>query len=391
MKFYISSLERILQKLCVIFMIFLSVFVFVACGSTHISKDEAFKVISSLLNEDKFEQTKDFTINKIEKITQKNGNTERNSEINTNVFVNEIDGKKIGQVALNGNAIVYKDDSGLNIENNTNFDISFKVAQIGSSYCFVNENLQQKQIVNYQSYLNWVDFQTLLDIKIITPSDIEANYQEPAKFEIKSENNIEAEPVLTGENIIDAYVSCQKNENDSYEYGVVIEFDAEGAQKFYELTTAQQGNSIYIFINDELFSAPTVNSAISSGATFISGGMNSYEEAEEFALQILSSQQDFRVTTDFIKLNNNDYNFNILINNDISVSEHKNIRYYYEFRNGSLTKYIYEERYVEQNNEKTVYEEYNIKYSANKVDIPDDISNYTEKSFDIDLGDFLSS
>ena len=118
----------------------------------------------------------------------------------------------------------------------------------------------------------------------------------PATLEFKSENSADAEAELTGQNVTNAYASYQPTSDGSYEYGVVIEFNAEGAQKFYELTSAQQGNSIYIYINGELFSAPTVNSAISGGTTFISGSMNSQSEAEDFALQILSGTFSVNLT-----------------------------------------------------------------------------------------------
>jgi len=113
----------------------------------------------------------------------------------------------------------------------------------------------------------------------------------PASLEFKAEEDSDGhihEAVLTGENIVKAYASQQQTSSGSYEYGVSIEFDAEGAQAFYKLTQEQTGNKIYIYRNGELFSAPTVNEAIAGGKTFISGSMDTYQDAEEFATQILS-------------------------------------------------------------------------------------------------------
>ena len=114
---------------------------------------------------------------------------------------------------------------------------------------------------------------------------------QPASLEFKAEEDTDGhihEAVLTGENIVNAYASQQQTSSGTYEYGVSIEFDAEGAQAFYELTKQQTGSQIYIYRNGELFSAPTVNEAISGGKTFISGSMDTMQEAEEFATQILS-------------------------------------------------------------------------------------------------------
>ena len=114
---------------------------------------------------------------------------------------------------------------------------------------------------------------------------------QPASLAFKAEEDTEDtihEAILTGDNIKRAYASQQQTSDGNFEYGVSIEFDAVGAQKFFELTTEKVGDKIYIYRNGELFSAPTVNSAIAGGKTFISGSMDTYEEAENFATQILS-------------------------------------------------------------------------------------------------------
>ncbi len=116
---------------------------------------------------------------------------------------------------------------------------------------------------------------------------------QPASLEFKAAEDTDGvvnEAILTGEHILNAYASQQQTESGSFEYGVTIEFNAEGAQLFYDLTKQQHdaGGSIYIYRNGELFSAPTVQAAIAGGKTFISGSMDSYEAAEEFATQILS-------------------------------------------------------------------------------------------------------
>ena len=129
------------------------------------------------------------------------------------------------------------------------------------------------------------------------------------KAEQDTDDNI-YDAVITSENIADVYVAQQQTSDGIYEYGVIIEFDAEGTQAFYELTQQNTGGSIYIYINGKLFSAPTVNYAILGGKVFISGGMDTYEDADLFAQQIekaisyrTTENQAFSQSTEFLNEN----------------------------------------------------------------------------------------
>ena len=111
----------------------------------------------------------------------------------------------------------------------------------------------------------------------------------PAKLEIKSVQDDNAEAELTGEHI----KSVQAGADNSGQYGVRIKFNKEGSSIFYNLTknAYDNGSSIYIYIGGELFSSPTVKDGpISGGETFISGGEDgmTYQEAEDFATKISS-------------------------------------------------------------------------------------------------------
>lgn len=63
---------------------------------------------------------------------------------------------------------------------------------------------------------------------------------------------------------------------------VTIQFNPEGAQLFAELTEANIGKQIAIFVGGELISAPVVNTKITGGEAIIQGQF-SIEEAEELA------------------------------------------------------------------------------------------------------------
>lgn len=124
----------------------------------------------------------------------------------------------------------------------------------------------------------------------------------PAELEFRASETGEAE--LTGKNISDVYASYQQSSSGSPEYGVVIKFDAEGSTKFFNLTKQQaeaSDNYIYIYAvygdgTEELVSKASVSEGIAGGSTFISGSMNSQEEAESFALQIMSGTFSVNLT-----------------------------------------------------------------------------------------------
>jgi len=73
---------------------------------------------------------------------------------------------------------------------------------------------------------------------------------------------------------------------------VSLQFTNEGAQKFADATRANIGQPLMIFMDDELISAPNVNSVITDGSAQISGNF-SRESAELLASQIRSGSLPF--------------------------------------------------------------------------------------------------
>ena len=55
-------------------------------------------------------------------------------------------------------------------------------------------------------------------------------------------------------------------------YYVALEFSEEGAKKFAEATGKYLNQTIYIYLDDDVISSPTVNSVINTGNAIISGG-----------------------------------------------------------------------------------------------------------------------
>ena len=107
----------------------------------------------------------------------------------------------------------------------------------------------------------------------------------PAKLSFKTEEDPNAESKITATDIKSIKYDFQNNE-----HGVAIDFNSEGSLKFSELTEelVSSGGSVYVYIGDELYTTLSVKEHITGGSTFISGGMDTRAEAEEFALRIMS-------------------------------------------------------------------------------------------------------
>ena len=108
--------------------------------------------------------------------------------------------------------------------------------------------------------------------------------------------------ILTGSDLKDAYAQINNTatgERDRYE--VVLEFNSDGSQKFFDATSQFTGQKITIMLDGEVVSDPVVREPISGGVASISGSFTSLEDASNIAallrggslpvnLEILSKQ-----------------------------------------------------------------------------------------------------
>ncbi len=113
----------------------------------------------------------------------------------------------------------------------------------------------------------------------------------PGALEFLDEDNYEKftageeyEAVLTGSDVKNASAAID-NSGTIQEYVVQLAFSDEGTKKFADATTANVGKRIYIIYDNEVASAPTVQTAITGGSAVING-MSDDEEAERLAQTI---------------------------------------------------------------------------------------------------------
>ncbi len=180
-----------------------------------------------------------------------------------------------------------------NIDNNeTNFDSQVEATILRISSLLTSKGFSEATVVRQGNGLNATQIRVEVP-DVDDPEEILNLIGEPAELEIKKVNTEEAEAIVTGKHI--KHVQAGKQDGA---YGVSIEFTEEGALLFKDLTSELSGSqgTLYMYIGGEYYSQATVQTTISNGRTFISGGMNSLDEAEEYATKIMSGTFDVELT-----------------------------------------------------------------------------------------------
>jgi SecD/SecF fusion protein len=107
--------------------------------------------------------------------------------------------------------------------------------------------------------------------------------------------------ILTGTDVARAQKGIQTNQAGASEVVVNLEFTSYGAARFEEATRNNIGRTIRIYLDDDLISAPTVNTVINEGRCYISGNFTA-ESAEYLATLIRDGSLPFRLIV--ISMNN---------------------------------------------------------------------------------------
>lgn len=93
--------------------------------------------------------------------------------------------------------------------------------------------------------------------------------------------------ILAGTDVASAQAGSYKDNMNNQQFVVTLDFTPEGSTKFAEATTVAHmlGETIAIYYDGEIISAPTVNEPITNGQAQISGNFT-YEEADKLASTI---------------------------------------------------------------------------------------------------------
>ncbi len=119
-------------------------------------------------------------------------------------------------------------------------------------------------------------------------------------FREGTDTNENGEPtgelILDGQHVVNAEAAID-NSSGTAQYVVSLEFDDEGKEKFSEATGRLVGKSISIWMDNQLISAPTVNSQINDNKCQIQGNFDA-DSAKELASKIKAGALPFKLETD---------------------------------------------------------------------------------------------
>lgn len=102
--------------------------------------------------------------------------------------------------------------------------------------------------------------------------------------------------LMDGSYVKSAEAGVYQDDGGASQYVVNLEFTEEGATKFGEITTQYVNQTISIWMDDIMLSAPTVNTAITDGKAQISGEFTA-EEATQLAEKINAGALPFQLET----------------------------------------------------------------------------------------------
>lgn len=128
------------------------------------------------------------------------------------------------------------------------------------------------------------------------------SYDAPEGYELKKSTDVEKgksiervylverEAQLDGKTVKDAFPTM----NNFGQRQISLSFKTEGAARFGEVTRANIGRQLAIILDGELYSAPTIQSAIMEGNAVITGSF-SREDAENISNALVSGSVPFKV------------------------------------------------------------------------------------------------
>jgi protein-export SecD/SecF family membrane protein len=111
-----------------------------------------------------------------------------------------------------------------------------------------------------------------------------------AKLEFKTEDG---KVVLTGADLKKAQAQIETSTNEPE---VALTFNSAGAKTFAQVTAANVGKTIGIYLDDKLLTNPVVKEAIPSGNAVINGGYKTLQDAQNDALLLNAGALPVQVT-----------------------------------------------------------------------------------------------
>ncbi len=165
--------------------------------------------------------------------------------------------------------------------------------QMESVKSILDLRLVSQNVTDYEIYPDYtndritVRFPWKSDEKNYDPDEAIKELASTAKLTFRGGTESTSEELLSGSDVKSAKAGRVTNNDGSASsnYAVDLEFTDEGAKKFAEATSTYLNKQISIWMDDQLLSAPSVNSVISNGSAQITGTFTA-EEATNLANRI---------------------------------------------------------------------------------------------------------
>ncbi len=145
----------------------------------------------------------------------------------------------------------------------------------------------QQRVQNYSTEAQvYQEGNNRINIDIPGVSDANTILEELGKPGSLSFLDPDGNEILTGDQVVRAEAGIMKNQTTGLDqYIVSLGFNEEGTKAFADTTAAHIGEPIYIIYDNQIVSAPTVQTAITGGECYIEG-MENYEAAQNLASTI---------------------------------------------------------------------------------------------------------
>lgn len=163
------------------------------------------------------------------------------------------------------------------------FGLSEPIVQVSGSDRI---NVELPGVKNINEAINQIGQTPTLEFKLVNPKAEAAVVGDDGQVNLDASNQWIATG-LSGSQLAKATVDLSQGQGVSSQVVVRLQFNDEGTQLFSEITSANVGKPIAIFLDGQLISAPTVQNAITNGTAIITGNF-SMEEAKALATSLNS-------------------------------------------------------------------------------------------------------
>jgi protein-export membrane protein SecD len=163
------------------------------------------------------------------------------------------------------------------------FGVSEPVVQISGNNQIT---IELPGIKDINDAINQIGATPYLEFKTQNPEPTAAAANASGTLELSGANSW-ISTGLSGKQLSKASVDMQQGGSLSNQVVVRLQFDSEGAKLFSQITSANIGKPIAIFLDGQLLSAPTVQNAITDGTAIITGNFT-IQQARDLATRLNS-------------------------------------------------------------------------------------------------------